>query len=457
MPIIVSAGGASVPTYALLDSGAGCCAISETLALMIGAPVNTIVMKLGTFDSQSVAERPIADFDVTDLNESFTLRVEKALIGNVYSSQFELPPTQTLVHKYPHLAGVLFTLLPATTVHVILGARYASNYFTGEVIMGKDDEPFAVTPKFGPTLVGPTQEAVTSYDADVCALDFDHEDDNDCLSDQIRLLFRNEFLMREGEIFPPEKVHPLVSDLRSEKILQESITFDPVKNKYVVDLPWRLGREKTAEIFSDMDFYNMALNRQHKLKQKFLKNPELMSGSFAQIRETLSLGHSRVLDTLAVQPGVPVCYLPNLVVLHPDKPGKFRVCQDAAAQVKGKSLNSFLWAGPDLMNNLVGILTRCRRGRYVVTADIKNFFYQIMLNPKDAPALRYFWWSDEEMTTIIVIEGSVHLFGIASSPTVATFVFRHHFATLSDIPEWIKDVVRKSFYVDDLMHSFDTE
>ena len=61
------------------------------------------------------------------------------------------------------------------------------------------------------------------------------------------------------------------------------------------------------------------------------------------------------------------------------------------------------------------------------------------------------------MTTIIVIEGSVHLFGIASSPTVATFVFRHHFATLSDIPEWIKDVVRKSFYVDDLMHSFDTE
>ena len=122
MPILVSAGGASVPTYALLDSGAGCCAISETLAPMVGASVNTIVMKLGTFDSQSVAERPITDFVVTDLNESFTLRVEKALVGNVYSSQFELPPTQTLVHKYPHLEGVLFTRLPATTMHVILGA-----------------------------------------------------------------------------------------------------------------------------------------------------------------------------------------------------------------------------------------------------------------------------------------------------------------------------------------------
>ena len=44
--------------------------------------------------------------------------------------------------------------------------------------MGKDDEPFAVMTKFGPTLVGPTQDAVTSYDADVCALDFDYEDNN---------------------------------------------------------------------------------------------------------------------------------------------------------------------------------------------------------------------------------------------------------------------------------------
>ena len=187
-----------MPTYALQDSGAGCFAISETLALMIGAPVNTVVIKLGMFDSQSVAERPIVNFNVTDLNESFTLRVEKVLVGNVYSSQFELSPTQTLVQKYPHLAGVLFTWLPATTVHVILSARYASNYFTGEVIMGKDNEPFAIMTKFGPTLVGPTQDAATSYDADICALDFDHEDNNDCLADQIRLLFRNEFLMMEG-------------------------------------------------------------------------------------------------------------------------------------------------------------------------------------------------------------------------------------------------------------------
>ena len=70
------------------------------------------------------------------------------------------------------------------------------------------------------------------------------------------------------------------------------------------------------------------------------------------------------------------------MVLHPDKPGKFRVCQGAAAQVIGHSLNKYLLSGP----------------------DIKNFFYMIQLNKKVTPALQYLWWKDSSMTEIIVLE-----------------------------------------------------
>ena len=84
-----------------------------------------------------------------------------------------------------------------------------------------------------------------------------------------------------------------------------------------------------------------------------------------------------------------------MVVLHPDKIGEFR--QDAAAKVKGISLNCIILGGPDNMQNLIGILTRCRRGRYLITADIKEFFYQIKLNKLDRSALRYLWWRDQTM------------------------------------------------------------
>ena len=54
-------------------------------------------------------------------------------------------------------------------------------------------------------------------------------------------------------------------------------------------------------------------------------------------------------------------YLTHLTMLNPNKPGKVRVVFDAAAKFHGVSLNSELLTGPNLLNNLVGILMRCRR------------------------------------------------------------------------------------------------
>ena len=49
-------------------------------------------------------------------------------------------------------------------------------------------------------------------------------------------------------------------------------------------------------------------------------------------------------------------YLPHHPVVNPKKPGKVRGVANAAANFRGQSLNSNLITGPDLLNNLVGIL-----------------------------------------------------------------------------------------------------
>ena len=81
VPVLVTAGKASVPTYALLDSGASCSAISTSLCLQIEAPIENRSMTLSTFNNQDVSERPLAAFHVSDLSETSSYHVTKAIVG----------------------------------------------------------------------------------------------------------------------------------------------------------------------------------------------------------------------------------------------------------------------------------------------------------------------------------------------------------------------------------------
>ena len=63
-------------------------------------------------------------------------------------------------------------------------------------------------------------------------------------------------------------------------------------------------------------------------------------------------------------------YSPHHGVFHPQKQGKIRVVFDAASLHDGVSLNNQLLQGPDLTNNLLGILLRFRQ--YPITLVIEG-------------------------------------------------------------------------------------
>ena len=58
-----------------------------------------------------------------------------------------------------------------------------------------------------------------------------------------------------------------------------------------------------------------------------------------------------------------VLYIPHHRVYHPKKPDKIRVVFDCSVEFAGESLNRHLMQGPDLTNNLVGVLRRFRRNQ----------------------------------------------------------------------------------------------
>ena len=68
-----------------------------------------------------------------------------------------------------------------------------------------------------------------------------------------------------------------------------------------------------------------------------------------------------------------VWYLPHHGVINERKPGKkLRIVFDCAAVHKGLSLNQVWTQGPDLVNNLAGVLLRFRRESVALVADVES-------------------------------------------------------------------------------------
>ena len=93
-------------------------------------------------------------------------------------------------------------------------------------------------------------------------------------------------------------------------------------------------------------------------------------------------------DEINVEPGRS-WYLSHHAVYHKQKE-KIRVVFDCSSKYQGISLNNSLWQGPDLANNLFGVL-RFRQEPLAVVGDIAKMFYQVRVNKKNLNYLRLFW------------------------------------------------------------------
>ena len=74
------------------------------------------------------------------------------------------------------------------------------------------------------------------------------------------------------------------------------------------------------------------------------------------MQEILGKGYAK--ESKSTQQDGRVWYLPHHGVYHPQKPDKIRVVFDCSSELNGRSINKELLMGPDLTNQLIGVLTR---------------------------------------------------------------------------------------------------
>ena len=110
---------------------------------------------------------------------------------------------------------------------------------------------------------------------------------------------------------------------------------------------------------------------------------------------------------------------------HPRKPDQIRVVFDSSAEYQGTSLNKELLPGPDLMNNLTGVLVRFREENIATMCDIEQMFHSFHVKPEHQNFLRFLWFKDNDPSKEIVENKmTVRLFGNGPSPAIATFGLR---------------------------------
>lgn len=150
-----------------------------------------------------------------------------------------------------------------------------------------------------------------------------------------------------------------------------------------------------------------------------------------------------------------IWYIPHHGVYHPKKPNKIHVVFDCSAEFKGETLNKHLLQGPDLTNNLVGVLFRFRQEPVAFMCDIESMFHQVGVSEECRDLLRFLWWKDRDISKDpLEFRMTVYLFGATSSPGCANYALKaaadDNEIELGSAPA---NFIRREFYVDDGLKS----
>ena len=201
------------------------------------------------------------------------------------------------------------------------------------------------------------------------------------------------------------------------------------------------------------DNRNQAVKRMHHLKRRFTKDPQFFEEYKRQMEELVSKFYAKKAD---VKPdNGKLWYLPHQAAKHQSKPGMVRIVFNCSTNYGGASLNRNLLSGPDLTNQLIGILMKFRTEEVAFMGDIETIFYQVKVPDNQRSFLRYLWWNNNDLNGDLVdYEIGLHVFGGTSSPGCCNYALRR--AAIGNAPNCdteVAETLLHNFYVDDLLKS----
>jgi len=449
----------AVKVYAILDDQSNRSLASTELFDQLGVSGDPLQYTLSSCSgSMTMIGRRATNIVVRSLSDSCSIKLPTLIECDSIPNNLSEIPTPEVARSYPHLACIASEIPsfdPHVKIGILIGRDLPSVHHVLSQIIGPEGAPFAQELRLGWAIVG-----------DVC-LDGKHPPDTvytnktNVLTDGRRTIFEpctNTFCLQEHTDYELDTVHQESYDCVFRKSPNDDKVGLSVEDRKFLDLMEKeFHKDEQGHWIAPLPFRTPKLpmpnNRPIAWKRAQLLDVSLKKNPVK--REHFRTFMGKVLDSGAAEVAPPISsdkecwYLPLFGVYHPKKPNQIRGVFDSSAIYQGVSLNTMLMSGPDLTNNLLGVLLRFRTDAVAATADIEQMFYQFYVNEEHRDYLRFFWYRNNNPDdTLIEFRMRVHVFGNSPSPAVATYGL-HRAVSTRDCSSDVRDFVLRNFYVDD--------
>lgn len=408
----------------LLDSGSEASFIKEATARALGLErLRTTKVALTTFNGQK-----------TTINSSEYVLGLKERNGNVKRIRIHSAPEVT--HRLP----------------IVNGESEKTEYVEPEILLGSDVfweivEGIRGTLPSGLTLVDTTLGRVTTGKTNTAHMDGE---------ELIHLIIQDEKTLDNlsKEMFKLESVGIMDDPEEDADVEARRIFYEKIKRledgRYSVSYLWR----EAAPVIPDNRY--CCFKRLQNLVKRLREGGQMEKYDKA-VRELVEQGVIEEVDEQA-KPSGPVWYAPHHAVTHKAKPNKPpRMVHDASCGGRGRSLNSHLYAGENLIPKIFNILLKMRTKKIIVTCDIAKAFNQLALNEEDRDAMRFLWIKDVTQSVneanLLALRFRRVPFGVISAPYLLQETIHHHLRS-EDTP--LAREIEENIYADNIVMSAET-
>ena len=235
------------------------------------------------------------------------------------------------------------------------------------------------------------------------------------------------------------------------KLIEDNLTYK--HDHWEAQYPWI---KDPAEL---PDNRTAAMGKLKATERRLAKNPEQAEIYQKQIDDMVSRDVARKLsEEEEVKYRGPIHYISHHEVLRPDsKSTPCRIVFNSSADFRGHVLNDYWAKGPDLLNNLLGVLLRFREEKVAIVGDIKKMYHAVKISLLDQHTHRFLWRdmdTDRDPDTYVISSVS---FGDKPSGAIATAALRKTAEMGKSIYPREAQTISKNSYMDDILDSLDNQ
>ena len=294
---------------------------------------------------------------------------------------------------YSHLQKIEFPNLGNNKIELLIGVDASMFFLETEFLQGPTGTPVAIRNLLGWTITGALKrKAEETYHGETNLLSHSYRPFDKVLAcstfhdEKPLCYYLTSFWKIDNAGIEPEEPKNFSKDSElAVDIFEKTIRYNGTR--YEIGLLWKNNvhlQNNYPVAKAQLSSLQRRLSKDHQLSVQY--NPTLQTDI-----------EKRFVKPVVFENPQPerIWYLPHHPVYNPNKPGKVGRVANAASILKGQSLNTNLLSGPDLTNNLIGILLRLREKPIAVIADIDAMFMQIAIIPEDQYGLGFLWPTDQ--------------------------------------------------------------